>query len=275
MKRYFAGVSLAVLGLFLAYAAFGAEIRAVHADSGEDGGDSASVQFGAAANGVSVSAGADSSSGGDDRGQNDRMEKGQSGEVENNSTSSERGDGGLEMETEDDNVHSTSTLEASIKHRESELDAEASSTENDSEQEALKNQNEVRLAVHALLASKGLLGGIGPEVSQIAQNLNSSVTSTVAAEVKISSRGWFARFFFGGDKQSAQDILNQTDQNQQDIQKLNGLIASCTNCSPDLKTLLQDRLNVALAEQTRLQAVAKAEIDARGLFGILFGWLQK
>lgn len=180
----------------------------------------------------------------------------------------------IEIENEDEDVESTSSLKRSIEDREDKLKAEASSTKNRDKQDALEDHDGMRLAVHALLSSRNLLGGIGQEVSVLAKDLNSSVTSTLSAEVKMQSRGWMKKILFGGDKENSASILGRVNQNKKIIQKLNALIAGCATCSADLKVMLQARLKLAEDEQVRLEAIAKNEIEARGFFGVLFGWLK-
>lgn len=257
-----------VSGLFLVYSAFGygagaLQIPKAHADHG---GDSLSQQ------GES----SDSGGSGTQVKNGDSEENNQGDNVDNqDSSSSEKADEQeVELETGDNEVDSTSSLAKSIHDREDQLNSEASSTQNNNEQEALNNHDQMRLAVHALLSSKNLLGGIGPEVSVLAQNLNNSVTSTLSEEVKIQSRGWLTKLFFGGDKQDSTNLMGQVNQNQETIQKLNQIIASCGSCSQDVKTLLQNRLTLATDEQTHLEALAKDAQQSRGIFGsilALFG----
>ena len=56
------------------------------------------------------------------------------------------------------------------------------------EQNVYQNQNQVRLAVHSLLAMENLVGGIGKNVSQIARQFNNSVQATIRAEEKIQTQ---------------------------------------------------------------------------------------
>lgn len=252
MKK-FTFVYFLVLGLFFFYSAFGASLSAMQVPSAH----------------------ADDRNGGDSR-TNAQDNSGTSTEVHsqgdenvNDSSSSDSEDMEIEVEHEDQNVRSTSSLEKSIENRQNELDTEIASSTDDNEQEALKDHDQTRLAVHTLLSSKNLLGGIGPEVSALAQDLNSSVTSTVSEEAKIQSRGWLTRLFFGGDQQNSASLAGQVNQNLENIQKLQTLITNCTSCSADLKTMLQNQLKLAQDEQTHLEALAKDQADSRGIFGAI------
>jgi hypothetical protein len=133
-----------------------------------------------------------------------------------------------------------------------------------------ENQNRVRTAVHALLASENLTGGIGRNVSEIAREFNNSVSITLVAEERIQERNWFMRALFGGDREAALEIANQTEQNTLRIQHLNQLMANC-NCTEDVKALMQEQIQSMEQEQDRLRSLAANETSSRGLFGWLLG----
>lgn len=174
----------------------------------------------------------------------------------------------LELEDDEDVALSLADLKLKIEARKNELEDEEGST-TPRFKNAVKNANEVRLAVHALLAAKPLLGGIGGQVSEIAKAMNDSVASTTNAEVEIQSRGFFARIFFGGDKKAAEIIGKETEHNQESIEKLNELMGQA-NLSTDLKTEIEAQI-IALEEaQVRLQALAEKERSAWGIFSWRF-----
>ena len=66
----------------------------------------------------------------------------------------------FELEDDEDVASSFEDLKQKIEERKHELEDEEAST-TPKFKNAIKNANEVRLAVHALLASRDLLGGIG------------------------------------------------------------------------------------------------------------------
>lgn len=159
-------------------------------------------------------------------------------------------------------------LKKRIEMRKQELEEElASSTER--EHGVIANANPVRLAVHTLLASKDLLGGIGSQVSEIAKHMNDSVASTTEAEGKIQSRGFFKRFLFGGDKAAAKAIDNAVEQNQQRIDELTVLMSQA-DISADLKAALEVQIAALKDAQTRLQDVAQKEQRTWGIFSWRF-----
>ncbi len=138
------------------------------------------------------------------------------------------------------------------------------------EQNVYQNQNRVRLAVHSLLAMEDLAGGIGEEVSQIARQFNNSVQATINAEEKIQRRSAFARFFAGGDSESAEELEQQVNQNKQRIQELKQLHEQC-DCDEEVKTMMQEQIQSMEQEQNRLEGLAQKEKKSKGLFG----WLWK
>ncbi|MBN2094552.1 MAG: hypothetical protein JW727_00740 [Candidatus Aenigmarchaeota archaeon] len=134
----------------------------------------------------------------------------------------------------------------------------------------LKNQNQVKLAVHALLGMENQYGGIGQNISQIAREFNNSVNKTIQAEEKIQTRSNFSRFLFGGDENAAQMLEQETTQNQERVQELNRLIADC-ECDEEIKLLLREQVQNLEQEQIRLNQLAQEEKQSKGLLG----WLWK
>lgn len=143
-----------------------------------------------------------------------------------------------------------------------------------SEQKVYQNQNEVRLAVHSLLAMKDVLGGIGEQVSQIAQEFNNSVQATIKAEERIETRNRLVKFFAGGDEEAAGMLEQEMERNQERIQQLRQLSEQC-DCGQEVKAAFQEQITKILQEQSRLQEIAQEEKEAKGIFGWLFGWLRK
>ena len=155
-----------------------------------------------------------------------------------------------------------------LQQRKQELDQEASSTAT-STREILKEANQVRLAVHAFLASKDLLGGIGQQVSDIAQQVNQSVATTTNAEAQIQSRGFWTKLLFGGDSQAANTIADQVAQNKERIAQISDLLNQATT-SAEVKAELQVQLEAMNQEQVRLENLAKSQNSLWGLFSWRF-----
>jgi len=175
----------------------------------------------------------------------------------------------LEMEDDDDRAISLSDLKNRIEARKQELEDEEAST-TPKFKNAMKNANEVRLAVHALLASRDLLGGgIGQQVSEIAKSMNDSVATTTNAEAKIQTRGFLVRLFFGGDKTMAEVIAEAVAKNQENIQKLTDLLGQASTTA-EVKLTLEAQIQALENAQARLQVLAEKEKGAWGLFSWRF-----
>ena len=134
----------------------------------------------------------------------------------------------------------------------------------------VKNQNEVRIAVHTLLSMENRTGGIGQNISAIAREFNNSVTMSEKLEQKIQDRSGIMRVFLGGDRDAAGQLANITVQNQARIQKIQQLIAT-ENLDPDVRAFLEEQLQAMQTEETRLEQLATREQQDRGLFGSLLG----
>ncbi len=165
-------------------------------------------------------------------------------------------------------VTSLEALKKSIEERKQELDDEEASSTPDA-QEVAKNANPVRLAVHALLASKDILGGIGGQVSQIAQQMNDSIATTTAAQADIQSRGFLTRLFFGGDKASANALNEAISQNAERIASLTTLLNQASTTA-DVKATIEAQIAAFQTAQTNLQALAAKEQSQWGIFSWRF-----
>lgn len=134
----------------------------------------------------------------------------------------------------------------------------------------VKNQNEVRVAVHALKALGNVSGGIGPQVSEIARNFENLQQASIKNEEKIEERGGLSRFFAGGDHEAAKEMQQIVQQNREKIQELKQLKESC-DCTQEVKEMMQEQIQVMEQEQERLQQKANNEIKSKGLLG----WIWK
>jgi len=156
-----------------------------------------------------------------------------------------------------------------IQQRQQEMNQELQGLET-GQQNIYQNQNRVRLAVHSLLAMENLVGGIGSQVREIARDFNNSVQATIRAEEKIQERNWFMRFLFGGDEEAAGEIEQEVNTNRERIQTLKQLKEQC-NCDEPVRTTMQEQIQNIEQEQNRLQQLAQAEKQSKGLIG----WLWK
>ena len=163
-------------------------------------------------------------------------------------------------------VSSFSELMQSIAARRMKLDEEASSSAT-STRILFEHASPVAVAVHALLASKDLMGSttIGARISVIAHEMNDSIATTSAAEAQIEARGFWQKLFFGGDTQAANSIQKEVTQNQTRIAELTQLLNSA-GTSAEVKTALQAQITAMQQVQTALAAEAKAQTNLWGIF---------
>ena len=138
------------------------------------------------------------------------------------------------------------------------------------EEKVFQNQNAVRLAVHSLLAMEDLVGGIGPQVREVAREFNNSVMATIRAEERIERRSALRRFIAGGDEEAAQELEDQIKENKARIEQLKQLRGEC-NCGSEVKDFMLEQVQNMELEQERLAELAEGERSRRGLFG----WLWK
>jgi len=141
-------------------------------------------------------------------------------------------------------------------------------------QKSYENQNEVRVAVHSLLAMEDLVGGIGEEVSKVAKAFDNSVQATIKAEEKIRNKNRILRFFVGGDHETAEELQNLVDQNRIRIQQLKELKGQC-DCEDEVRTLMQEQVQSMEQGQNKLQELIQNEKNARGIWGWFKGLFGK
>ena len=171
-------------------------------------------------------------------------------------------------------ANDTEQLKTMIRNKKQEMDQEIKNIKDKEQQKVYQNQNKVREAVHALLATEGLTGDIGPQVSAIAKEFNNSVEKTIKSEEKIQKRNKIVEFFFGGDEEASENILRETNKNKEKIQQLKNLYREC-DCDEEVKNIIQEQIQNIEQEQNRLGQLAQEQKAKKGLFGWLFGWMKK
>ena len=128
-----------------------------------------------------------------------------------------------------------------------------------------QDQDRTLLGAKVLIQAQQTIPGFTPQLATLAVAVQNSVQNTLQAEKRIQERNFFATFFFGGDRQTAQEMLQTVTQNQTRIRQMQQLIDNC-GCSAEVKTMLQQQLQLMQTEQTRLQQLAQNEINKKGLF---------
>ena len=129
------------------------------------------------------------------------------------------------------------------------------------------NQNQVRLAVHTLLAMQDVTGGIGQNVSALATGFNNSVQATWQLEERIQNRNIFSRFFFGGDQEAAGELASLATRNENRIRQMEQLMNSAS-LDTETRLMLEEQLQIMEQENTRLNQLSVQEQRDRGLFGV-------
>src|SRR3989344_2264705 len=173
-----------------------------------------------------------------------------------------------QFEDSNGSVRSFGELKAKIELRERELDQDDASTTSEN-RDIVRNTNPVRLAVHAFLNSRDLLGGIGEQVSEIAKEMNDSNATTTRMEIKMNSRGFLARLLFGGDNDSAEIISKIVIHNQKLIEDLTALLDQ-SNISADVRVTLNAQITALENAQARLMNIATKERSSWGIFSWRF-----
>lgn len=160
-------------------------------------------------------------------------------------------------------------IQTMIQQRQQEMNQEIQGMTS-SKQKTYQNQNQVRLAVHALLAMENLTGGIGKNVSAIAREFNNSIQATLRAEERIQTRSGLVRLFVGGDEKAAEEIEQEVNRNRLRIQQLIQYMNNC-DCGQQVKAMLQEQIQNMEQEQNRLEQLAQKEKSSKGLLG----WIWK
>ena len=166
-------------------------------------------------------------------------------------------------------ARTTSELREMTKQKQQEMNQQMKTLRKE-KQKIYKNQNRVRLAVHSLLAMEDLVGGIGPQVREIAREFNNSIKETIQEEERIQARRGLLKFLIGGHKNAAEKLEEKVNRNQERIQRLRDLMESC-DCNEEVKAMMREQIQNMEQEQDRLQEVAGNEKKNKGLFG----WIWK
>src|SRR3989344_1179675 len=95
--------------------------------------------------------------------------------------------------------------------------------------------------------------------------MNDSVATTTRAEVKIQSRGFLARVFFGGDREAAEILDKETERNQESIEALTRLLEE-GGLSAGNRTALSAQITALEEAQAGLRALAARQRKRWGLF---------
>ncbi len=134
-----------------------------------------------------------------------------------------------------------------------------------------RDQAHVDLALSTFAIAGSVTGGAGPELSRLAGEINQSLAAAYQAEQQMSTRSSFMRMLIGGDREAAGLLIQSADQNQQRIQAMEQLLATCSDCDPQVRVKLEEQVQTLSQEQNRLLTLGQQEQADRGVVGWLFG----
>lgn len=155
-------------------------------------------------------------------------------------------------------------LREMIRDREDSLDEEVQTLPPQA-QERFRHENKVRIAVFALLAAENMTG-IGPLVAEAAREYNASVNAQWGDEIRMEERSGIMLVLFGGDRQTAERINFQAEENKRLIEEIRGIILTSSSTDPALSSVLLEQLDQMEEEQHRLSERAIIEVKKRGVF---------
>jgi hypothetical protein len=166
-------------------------------------------------------------------------------------------------------VLNATELHDQIQERARELDRDQMNLSRD-RQQLLNQYNNESAFVYILQNQSDQFGSIGPQLSQYAMQINTSIQVEIQAQERIQSRNAVVRFFMGGDEVAAGELQQETLRNRQQIQEMQQVIEQCS-CDPQVRLLLQNQLQQMEQQQTELQQRAQQELQDKGLLG----WIWK
>jgi hypothetical protein len=135
--------------------------------------------------------------------------------------------------------------------------------------ELSRNRNRVEVGVIALMVSQNMVGPYGQQISGIAQEIHGSHRTMIENEEQIQSRSMLSRFFFGGDRESAQTIQAHLRQNEERMEQIKQYLNDC-ECGEQVRNILQEQLRNMEEEHARLEDLADGEASRWGLFSWRF-----
>jgi len=132
------------------------------------------------------------------------------------------------------------------------------------------HENQVRNAVFYLLAAENMTG-IGPLVAETAREYNASVNAQWRDEVAMERRSGIMLTLFGGDREAADRIRIQAEENERRTEEIRELILNSSSTDPELSEILLEQLGPMEEEQRRLKERAMVEEQKKGFFSWIFG----
>lgn len=133
-------------------------------------------------------------------------------------------------------------------------------------QDSNSYQNRMMTGGYAFMYMGNFSWNESDEMYRLGNEIQVSTQQTIRNEERIRNRSQFVRFFAGGDFDTANELLMETNRNQERIRELERLVQNCS-CDNETKIVLQEQIRNMEMEQQRLQRLADEEIERRGIFG--------
>lgn len=137
--------------------------------------------------------------------------------------------------------------------------------------EVFQYQEQMRIAVQALLASSDAMGNQGYQATQLGKQIQSNVEEALSAEVALKEKSALSKFFFGSNEADAQKALAVAEEMKQQVREMEQLIMMCESCDGETRVVLQEQVRIMQEEQNRLQVLAQNEVGRKGIFGFFAG----
>ncbi len=135
---------------------------------------------------------------------------------------------------------------------------------------AMQSSMVATVATNSLSSLSTVPGDTASELAEEAATIQDSLSHLSASETAIQARSGFFTTLFGGDTVAASNIETEVSSDMAALDAMDKLINDPT-VSPSLKAFTLQREATIRAELDRLNGVASAEMQKKGLFSGLFG----
>ena len=170
-------------------------------------------------------------------------------------------------------VDSTAALEQYVQQQQQERLRTYTETETGAG-EMMQSRVQAQVAADAVMAAEPLMGGNGPHMSEVAQQVNQAMNGLATREEALQNRSRLQLFLFGQDDEVVAEMRQEMEQNQNRIEEMKQYMLNCEDCDQGATQFLVNQIQQMEREQARLQTVTDEAADRVGLFGFLFGWMR-
>ena len=139
----------------------------------------------------------------------------------------------------------------------------------DQDKTIAQDQDRMRLGVAVLDEIERLVPALGPQLSEIAKEMQTANQNAAQAELRLRQRSGLLTFLFGADQTAVAALNQEATQNIARLQQLQKLQQTCP-CDAQTKATFQQQIQSMTQEQDRLQLLVNQEKNNFGLFGQFF-----